>query len=47
MLNALVKTIISDTDMDRCDVVAHARLVDVDVWVPDQLIHNLMMRRVS
>ena len=33
--------------MERCDVVAHAGLVDVDVWMPHQLVHNLMMRMVS
>ena len=46
MINAVMKTMLSDTDMERCDVVAHAGLVDVDVWVPDQLVHNLMIRRV-
>ena len=46
MINAVMKTMLSDTDMERCDVVAHAGLVDVDVWVPDQLVHNLMMGKV-
>ena len=46
MINAVMKTMLSDTDMERCDVVAHAGLVDVDVRVPDQLVHNLMIRKV-
>ena len=32
MIYAVMKTTISDTYMERCDVVAHAGLVDVDVY---------------
>ena len=41
-----MERMIWDTDMERCDVVAHPALVDVDVRVPDQLVHNLMMQKV-
>ena len=30
MINDAMKRRISDTDMERCDVVAHVGLVDVD-----------------
>ena len=33
--------------MERCDVVAHPALVDVDVRVSDQLVHNLVMQKVK
>ena len=32
--------------MERCDVVGHAALVDVDVRVSDQLVHNLVVQKV-
>ena len=32
--------------MERCDVVRHAALVDVNVRVSDQLVHNLVMQEV-
>ena len=32
--------------MERCDVVGHAALVDVDVRVSDQLVHNLVVYKV-
>ena len=41
-----MERMIWDTDMERCDVVGHAALVDVDVRVSDQLVHNLVMQEV-
>ena len=33
--------------MERCDVVAHARQVDVDIRVPKQLVHHLVVSKVN
>ena len=33
--------------MEWCDVVVHARQVDVDIRVPKQLVHHLIVSKVS
>ena len=32
--------------MERCDVVRHAALVDVNVRVSDQLVRNLVVQKM-
>ena len=32
--------------MEWCDVVVHARQVDVDIRVPKQLVHHLVVSKV-
>ena len=37
-----MERMIRETDMERCDVVAHAGKVDVNVRVEEQLVHDLV-----